>query len=393
MRFAEAWRVAAGALRAARLRSALTVLGVAVGVASVMVLVAVGNGTRQEVAGTVSSLGSNLLLVVPGRMEVGMPTTSRLQLSDVDAIGRIVGDRDRVAATVASGETVLAGTAKTFTSVVGALDNSPRVLTRQLSAGTYLSRTDVDTARRVTVLGASVARTLFGTRNPVGAQVTVAGVRFRVIGVFAPLGQSLGVDRDDELHIPLTSAQRLLGTGRVDALAVRADAPEQLGDLGRRISAELSRRHPETEFSVVTQDQIVGVLDRVLGLLGGVLVAIAGISLLVSGVSVANIMLVSVRERVREIGLRKALGAGPADIAAQFLAEAVLLTCVGGLLGVGAGALGAALVDRLTPVPAVLTWWSMLLSLGVAAAVGVVFGVAPALRAARLDPVPALRTE
>ncbi|MBV1854249.1 ABC transporter permease [Catellatospora tritici] len=393
MRFAEACRVAAASLRATPLRSALTMLGVTVGVASVMVLVAVGNGTRQEVAGTVSSLGSNLLLVVPGKLEIGMPATSRLQLSDVTAVARVVGDPDRVAASVASGETVRAGNAKLYTSVVGALDNSPRVLTRQLTAGAYLSPTDVDLARRVTVLGATVARTLFGPANPVGAQVSVAGVRFRVIGVFAPLGQSLGVDRDDELHIPLTTAHRLLGTGRVDMLAVRADAPAQLADLTHRISAELAARHPETEFSVVTQDQIVGVLDRVLSLLGGVLAATAGISLLVSGVSVSNIMLVSVRERVREIGLRRALGAGPADIAAQFLAEAVLLTSVGGVVGIGVGALGSVLVDRLTPVPAALTWWSVLLSFAVAATVGVVFGVAPALRAARLDPVPALRTE
>ncbi|WP_166382883.1 ABC transporter permease [Catellatospora methionotrophica] len=393
MRIGEAVRVAVGALVAARLRTALTVLGVTVGVSSVMVLIAIGDGTRREVAGRVDELGSNLLLVVPGKMEIGMPTVSRMQLSDVAAVGRVVGDPDRVAATVASGEMVQAGTAKTFTTVAGVLENNRTVLVRQLARGAYLSRADVDSARRVAVLGATVARVLYGDTDPVGRQVTVAGVRFRVAGVFAPLGQSLGVDRDDEVHIPLTTAQRLFATTRVDGLAVRAADPAGMAALGDRIVAELAERHPDSAFSVVTQDQILSVLGDILDVLTGVLGATAGISLLVSGVGVANIMLVSVRERTREIGLRKAVGARPADIGAQFLAEAVLLTSVGGVLGIALGAGTTLAVERLTPLPTLLTAWSVALSFGVAATVGLLFGTLPALRAARLDPVHALRTE
>ncbi|WP_405429358.1 ABC transporter permease [Micromonospora sp. NBC_00617] len=394
MRVAEAWRVALDALRANRLRSALTMLGVIIGVASVVLLVAIGTGTKQKVEQQVEGLGSNLLLVVPGKIEVGTaPVVSPLTLKDVDAVSRIVGDPQRVAVTVASGATARAGAHSDFTTVQGVLQNTPTVFTRSLARGRYLTGTDVDTSRRVAVLGDSVARALFPDRDPLGQQVTLAGVRFRVIGVFAPLGQSLGVDRDDEVHVPVTAAQRLWGTQRVDGIAVKAPDRERIDELGERIVAELNRRHPDTEFSAVTQQQILGVLGDILGVLTGVLAAIAGISLLVGGVGVSNIMLVSVRERTREIGLRKAVGARPRDIGVQFLLEAVLLTTIGGLTGMALGVGTALLVDALSPIPAAITWWSLALAFGVSAAVGIVFGVVPAQRAGRLDPVVALRAE
>lgn len=394
MRLTEAWRVALDALRANRLRSGLTMLGVVIGVAAVVVLVAIGTGAKQTVERQVEGLGSNLLIVVPGRVDFGAaPAVSRLSLSDVDAVTRIVGDRSRVAVSVTSGEIVRAGAASRFTSVLGVMETTPQVFVRAMGRGSYLSRSDVDTNRRVAVLGATVGRSLFGDRDPVGQQVTIAGVRFRVIGVFASLGQSLGVDRDDEVHIPVTTAHRLFGTSRVDGIAVKAPDREQITALGDRIVAELSRRHPDTEFSAVTQEQILGVLGDILGVLTGVLAAIAGISLLVGGVGVSNIMLVSVRERTREIGLRKAVGARPRDIGVQFLLEAVLLTTLGGATGMALGVTGALAVQAVSPVPAAITWWSLALAFGVSAAVGIVFGVVPAQRAGRLDPVVALRSE
>ncbi|TCB99128.1 FtsX-like permease family protein [Micromonospora zingiberis] len=394
MRLAEAWRVAADALRANRMRSLLTMLGVIIGVASVVLLVAIGTGTKQTVEQQVEGLGSNLLLVVPGRLDVGSaPAVSPLTLQDVEAVGRVVGDPARVAVTVASGATVRAGNRQDFTTVQGVLETTPTVFARELARGRYLTRSDVDTGRRVAVLGDSVARVLFPDREAVGQQINVAGVRFRVIGVFTPLGQSLGVDRDDEVHIPVTAAQRLYGTQRVDAIAVKAPDRDRIDDLGQRIVAELNGRHPGTEFSAVTQEQILGVLGDILGILTGVLAAIAGISLLVGGVGVSNIMLVSVRERTREIGLRKAVGARPRDIGVQFLLEAVLLTSIGGLTGMALGVGGALLVAAVSPIPAAVTWWSLALAFGVSAAVGIVFGVVPAQRAGRLDPVVALRAE
>ena len=394
MRLAEAWRVALDALRANRLRSVLTMLGVVIGVAAVVALVAIGTGTKQQIERQVEGLGSNLLIVVPGRLEAGSaPSVSTLSLDDVDAVTRIVGDRSRVAVTVASGETVRAGSRTSFASIQGVLETTPSVFVRRLNRGGYLTRSDVSTARRVAVLGAGIADQLFGDRDPIGRQVTIGGVRFRVIGTFERLGQSLGVDRDSEVHIPVTAAQRLLGTDRIDALAIRAPDRERIDTLGAEIVATLGKRHPESDFSAVTQEQILGVLGDILGVLTGVLAAIAGISLLVGGVGVSNIMLVSVRERTKEIGLRKAVGARPRDISLQFLLEAVLLTTIGGVIGMALGISAALLVDRLSPVPAAVTWWSLALAFGVSALVGIAFGVVPAQRAGRLDPVVALRTE
>ena len=201
------------------------------------------------------------------------------------------------------------------------------------------------------------------------------------------------MDRDNEVHVPVTAAQRLLGTDRIDGLAIRAPDRDTIDQLGATVVAALAKRHPDTDFSAVTQEQILGVLGSILGVLTGVLAAIAGISLLVGGVGVSNIMLVSVRERTREIGLRKAVGARPRDIGVQFLLEAVLLTTIGGVLGMALGITAALVVDRLSPVPAAMTWWSLALAFGVSAGVGIIFGVVPAQRAGRLDPVVALRTE
>ena len=226
--------MARDALRANRVRSGLTMLGVIIGVAAVVVLVAVGTGARREVEQQVEGLGSNLLVVVPGRLDFGSaPAVSRLDLSDVDAVSRVVGDAGQVTATVTSGETVRAGTRSAFSTVQGVLETTPQVFVRDLGRGGYLSSSDVDTARRVAVLGSAVARTLFGDRDPVGQQISIAAVRFRVIGIFAPLGQSLGVDRDDEVHIPMTAAHRLYGTSRIDGIAVKAPDRERIAELRR----------------------------------------------------------------------------------------------------------------------------------------------------------------
>jgi putative ABC transport system permease protein len=394
VRAGEAFRVALGALRSNRLRSALTMLGVIIGVAAVVLLVALGSGAKQEVEDQVEGLGSNIIIVVPGKFELGSaPSVSRLTLDDVSLLGRVVGDERRVAVSVASGENVGVGRRETFVTVNGVNENVPNVFDRPLARGEYITASDVDTRRRVAVLGSTVVRRVFGDVDPLGRQVSIAGVRFRVIGVFEQVGSTFGVDRDTEVHIPVTAAQRLFGVDRIDALAVKAPRADDVEPLQERLTAALQDKYDGEEFSAVTQTQILGAIGRILGLLTLVLAAIAAISLLVGGVGVSNIMLVSVRERTREIGLRKALGARQRDVLLQFLIEAVLLCVVGGLIGIGLGVGGSLLVAAVSPLPAVIAWWSPVLAFVVSAAVGIFFGVAPARRAGRLDPVVALRSE
>jgi putative ABC transport system permease protein len=394
MRFAEAFRVAVDALRANRLRSLLTMLGVIIGVAAVVVLVAIGSGAKQEVEAQVEGLGSNIIFVFPGSVEFGAaPSISRLQLDDVDYLGRVIGNPDAVATTVSSGETVSVGSQQVFSTVQGTNENVPNVFTRPVARGEYLTETDVATRRRVAVLGSNVATDLFGDVEPLGRQITIAGVRFRVIGVFEEVGSAFGVSRDDEVHIPVTTAQQLFGVDRIDALAVKAPTIDDVDPVRHEVVQALQDKYPDEKFSAVTQSQILGALGEILGLLTLVLAAIAAISLVVGGVGVSNIMLVSVRERTREIGLRKALGARRRDITVQFLIEAVLLTTIGGIIGMTLGLSASVIADRLTPLPASISWWSPVLAFSVSVAVGVFFGVFPARRAGKLEPVQALRAE
>jgi putative ABC transport system permease protein len=356
--------------------------------------VALGAGAKQEVEQQVEGLGSNIIIVVPGKFEFGSaPSVSRLTLEDVEVLGRVVGDVDRVAVSIASGETVGVGRREAFVTVNGVNESVPNVFDRPLARGEYTTASDVDTRRRVVVLGDTVVRRVFGDIDPLGRQLAVAGVRFRVIGVFEKVGSTFGVDRDAEVHIPVTAAQRLFGVDRIDALAVKAPTADSVEALQPRLVAALQERYEGEEFSAVTQTQILGTIGRILGLLTLVLAAIAAISLLVGGVGVSNIMLVSVRERTREIGLRKALGARQRDILLQFLIEAVLLCVVGGVVGIGLGVGASLLVAAVSPLPAVIAWWSPAVAFAVSVGVGIFFGVAPARRAGRLDPVVALRTE
>lgn len=394
MRLAEAWRVAVTALRANRLRSLLTMLGVVIGVAAVVVLVAIGTGAKSEVEEQVNGLGANLVIVVPGKLDFGSaPTKSRLELGDAERIARATGQE--VAVNLASGETVRFGGREAFATVSGTNSAVSRVFVRPVARGEYLRETDVDTRRRVAVIGPDLVTSLFDGADPLGRTISVGGVRFRVIGIFESVGSSaFGGSRDSEVHIPVTAAQRLFGDLRIDAMALKAPSTEAIGEVSDQALAVLDDRYPDEEFSAVTQDQILGTVGRILGLLTSVLAAIAAISLLVGGVGVSNIMLVSVRERTREIGLRKAVGARQRDITLQFLLEAVLLTTIGGVIGIALGVGGSlglsAAVDQL---PAQITWWSPVLAFTVSAAVGIFFGVVPARRAGRLDPVVALRTE
>ncbi|HEV8651292.1 MAG TPA: ABC transporter permease [Actinomycetes bacterium] len=394
MRLGEAMRTAWEALRANKLRSSLTMLGVVIGVMSVVLLVAIGSGARTEVTSGIESLGSNILFVAPGNLSFGStPSVSRLQLDDARRIGDAIGDPRRVAVTVASGEIARVGVRRYSVNVNGTNENIPLVFDRTVSRGTFLSASDVEVRRRVAVLGADPADALFPDRDPLGKTVAIGGVRFRVVGVLSRVGSTLGVDRNQEVFIPVTAAQRLFGVDRIDGIAVKAASTGEIEEEQRTIRQVVRAAHPEQDFQVLTQEEILGVVGRILSVLTLVLASIAGISLVVGGVGVMNIMLVSVSERTREIGLRKAVGARTRDVLRQFLLEAVALTVSGGIVGILLGIAGAVLVARLSPVPADITWWSVALAFGVSVAVGIFFGVYPARKAARMQPIAALRYE
>lgn len=394
MRVTESFRVALDALRANRLRSLLTMIGVVIGVAAVVVLVAIGGGAKQLVTSEVEGLGSNIVFVAPGKFQLGTsPAVSRLQLSDADYLDRVLGRPDAVAVSLASAENLRAGTNTFYATVQGTTANVIDVFDRPVAEGRYVSKADIATARRVIVLGPDAANALFPGADPIGRQVDMGGVEFRVIGLFKAKGGAFGLSPDAEVHIPVTAAQRLFGMQTISGFATKADTPGDVDATGAKMVGALKQKYRGDEFTAVSQTQILGTIGKILSLLTLVLAAIAGISLLVGGVGVSNIMLVSVRERTKEIGLRKALGARQRDILAQFLLEAVMLTSIGGVIGIGIGVGTSYVLSAFTPLPAVIAWWSIVLAFGMSAAVGVFFGVMPARRAGRLDPVVALRTE
>jgi putative ABC transport system permease protein len=394
MSLREAARVALQALVANRLRSALTTLGVLIGVLSVVLLVAIGQGARSEITGAIEGLGSNLLFVLPGDGDLGSgPARSRFTLDDVEVIDReLDGAPDRTAGYVVGGETVQSEGLRVPSTVFGITDAYTDVTGREVARGQRFTASDIVAGRRVALLGAVTADELFPGTDPIGRTLSIGGVRFRVAGVLTRVGgTAFGPDRDRQVLIPVSTGQRLFGTDRLDAIFVRADATATVDRDRAVIERVLGQRLGEGEFTVLSQDEIIGVVGDILQILTLVLAAIAGISLLVGGVGVSNIMLVSVSERTREIGLRKALGARTRDITRQFLLEATVLTGIGGLIGLGLGIGLAHLVAAFAPIPAEVTWWSVALALGVSVAVGLLFGVLPARRAGRLDPVEALR--
>ncbi len=396
MSLRESFRVAIQALVANRLRSLLTTLGVLIGVMSVVLLVAIGQGARSEITGAIEGLGSNLLFVLPGEGEFGSgPSRASFEVADIERIDRALPPPEgRAAGYVVGAESVQAEgqrvTATVFGVTAGYLDVTDRAVVR----GQALSASDVTTGRRIAVIGAETAEQLFPGQDPIGRNVSLGSIRFRVTGVLERVGsRPFGPDVDSQVMVPISAAQRLFGTSRVDAIFVRATSTAGIEADRRAVERTLTERLDAEEFSVLTQDEIIGVVGDILGILTWVLAAIAGISLLVGGVGVSNIMLVSVSERTREIGLRKALGARTRDITRQFLFEAIALTGIGGLVGLVLGVVLAQIVAAFAPVPAEVTWWSVALALGVSVLVGIVFGVLPARRAGRLDPVTALRRE
>jgi putative ABC transport system permease protein len=396
MNVKESVRVALRGLRANKMRSALTMLGVVIGVGAVILLVSIGTGVKNEVTGQIVGLGSNLLFVFPGKMGPGggggggpQAITKKLRLPDADVIRRRASHVEVVVPIVQAPVTVKAGRDDLRAAIYGGTAEGAKIFSGDLIAGRHYSTAEVDSAARVASLGWTVADAL-GGRDAVGKTIVISNQRFKVIGVWEEMGGSLGGDQDAVVYMPVTTAQRLLDTSDLSMIAVSVKDISDMDQARAEIGRALEPRFGD-EFTVFSQDQMLGILSTLLGTLTLMLAGIAGISLLVGGIGIMNIMLVSVTERTREIGIRKAVGARTHDILTQFVVEAVTLAVVGGAAGILMGALGSLAIDRW--VPTAVTWWAVALAFGFSAAVGIFFGVYPAWKASRLEPIQALRYE
>ena len=391
MNLFESFRLAFNGLRANKMRSFLTMLGVIIGVGAVIALVSVGTGASREVTTQVEALGSNLVIV--------MPASARgrdLRVEDAATIEERVAGVAHAVPSLRESATVIWTGRSIDTDVVGTTEFLPEVQSHPVGQGRFLSGQDVLYRRFVAVFGATARNNLFGPRDPMGQEIYISGYPFTVIGVMAEKGEGglFTPDPDDRVLIPVTTAQRLLGTNKIGSINV---------SVNQGANADLATNHIQRIFEVrfgdadavqvFSQQQILAAVGSVTGILTMLLGAIAGISLLVGGIGIMNIMLVSVTERTREIGVRKAVGARSRDILAQFLVESVIISLVGGAIGIALGMLGSAAISRLGNVPSVVSLGWVAIAFGFAAAVGVFFGIYPAMQASRLDPIEALRHE
>jgi putative ABC transport system permease protein len=387
---------AAGALRGHRLRTGLSVAGVAVGIAAVIALTALGEGARQYVVQEFSALGTNLLIVLPGKVETTgmMPfggVVNDLTIDDYKAVVTRIPEVLRAAPLATGEETLRYGGRSRSVPVIGTTEELLEVRRLKVSAGQFLPPGDPDQGGAEMALGVKVAEELFGTESPLGKVVRLGDWRFRVVGVIAPRGRSLGFDFDELVFVPARTSMRIFNRSSLFRVLVELHPGEDLKIGKRAILDLLAERHRAEDVTVITQDAVVNTLESILGVLTLALVSIASVSLTVAGVGIMNVMLVAVSERRHEIGVLKALGASTAQIIAVFIAEAAVLSTLGGVAGLAVGAAAVrAFVGVYPTFPAATPIWAIIASLTMSVVVGVFFGVVPARRAARLDPVQAL---
>lgn len=410
MNWSETLTTAWSAVRAHLLRSMLTVLGILIGIAAVILTVGLGLGTQKDVSESISSLGSNLLIVSPGSStdaagaRGGFGTATTLTASDAEALDSEISapDISGVAPEKASSFSLEANDTNWTTTVTGTTASWLEVRSRELAVGEFLTDENVDATARVVVLGSETADELFGTTNVVGQTVEIDGTSFEVIGVLASAGSDSSTNLDDLAIVPLSTASDVLSGGptatALTTIYLQAESAEQLSAAYQEAETILLNLHgitsaDDADFDLSSQDALVSTATAIYQTLTILLTGIAALSLLVGGIGVMNIQLVSVTERTREIGLRKALGAPPWAIRRQFLVEAGILGLTGGVLGAGLGALATITLPGVIGSSIVLSPTAVVMAIGVSIAIGLVFGVYPATRAARLAPIDALRTE
>ncbi len=396
MRWSDLLRFSARGLRGHGLRTGLSFLGVTIGVSAVVTLTALGEGARRYVVEQFASLGTNLVIVLPGKTETtgafgvgGVPND--LTLEDTLAIERNVHQAKRVAPLTIGTEELSYGERSRQLLVIGTTRPFLKIRGLEMGSGEFLPEGDMFRGSSVAVLGSKAARELFAGRDPLGEIVRVGGWRMRVIGVMAPQGTNLGINFDDTVIIPVQTGMKMLNRSSLFRIFVEMHAHSDLDVAEQRLLDVLFERHEEEDVTILTQDAVVTTLSSILDTLTLVVGAIGAISLTVAGIGIMNVMLVSVSERTREIGLLKALGVSRPQILAAFLVEATFISAAGGLIGVGLGLMAVKLLVGIYPAfPASPPTWAVGAALGISIGVGVIFGFLPARRASKLDPVVAL---
>ena len=406
MDFAESLKMATKTLSANKLRSSLTMLGIIIGNASVIAMIGIGEGAQKYVNGQLQSLGPNVLFIVPGNRDArqlgDIDIPRNLVVDDANAIASQVPSVAAVAAEKTTQGIISYRNRNTSSSVVGTTEGFLTVRSFEIAQGRFLNDLDQKSSSLVAVIGDTLAERLFDNQNPLGKQIRVKGITFEIVGVLEKKGSNLGLDYDDSVMIPITTlASRIVGRTSpygvdVSFISVSANSQEAMETAEFQITNLLRLRHGVTDsgddFYISSQDTLLDIADTVTGALTLMLAAIASISLFVGGIGIMNIMLVSVRERTQEIGLRKAIGATQSDILGQFLIEAVILSAIGGLIGTGLGVSGIFLIAALSPFEAGVSVSAIVIAVGVSGTIGLFFGVVPARQAAKLDPIVALRS-
>jgi len=403
--FWESVKIALDALVSNKLRSILTMLGIIIGVGAVIAMVSIGMGVRDKVSNSIASLGSNLIIVTPGaasssgvRQAAG--TNITLTLKDAQAMAREVNGIGAVAPSVSKQYQMVAGNMNWTTSVQGTTPEYLEVRNLSVQAGSFITNEDVETRNRVAVIGTTVASSLFTNTNPIGQSIRINNAPFTIIGVLESKGQSAGgQDQDDTVIIPLTTAQeRMMGITYVQTISVQAANSEVVDQVQEGITSLLRARHDITadktdDFSVRNLASVMATAQETTGTITMLLGSIAAISLLVGGIGIMNIMMVSVTERTREIGIRKALGARYANILMQFLIEAVVIGVIGGAIGIVFGIGTSYAISSIAGWNTVITATPILVAFGFSVGIGLFFGLYPARKAALLNPIDALRYE
>lgn len=406
MDFSETLQSALEALALNKLRTALATLGVVIGIGAVIALVSLGQSSQKAVEAQIQSLGSNLLTVIPGAIRPGniqsaAGTSATLKLDDAKALEnkKIPGIKN-VSAELLRRSQVVTGRNNTNTQIVGVLPTYKDVRNIQLANGAFITEQEVLSLAKVAVLGPQVVTDLFGEgANPVGESIRINKLTFRVIGVTTSKGGGFGGNQDDIVLIPLSTAQKqLFGVDFIGSISIQVENKNQMDTVQDQVGYFILARHKITnpqnaDFTIFSQNDILGVASAVTGTFTALLSGIAAISLLVGGIGIMNIMFVTVTERTREIGLRKALGAKKKWIIAQFLSESVILTIAGGILGMLLGAALSFVISKFINLPFTVSLSSVILAVGVSGGIGILFGWYPAQKAANLSPIEALRYE